>query len=162
MTKGRAMLVLLALAGVLWALAARPWGAEGPGAGGPAGVADVSGDESSSHPVLTACAAVVAVATLLLAMLGRVGRIVVCVLLAAVGVGAILTATSSAAPASTLWMTAIAGTAVVVVSVWTAVVSPRWQVSGRYDRQTDGAQTPVDDDDPAAAWDALSRGEDPS
>lgn len=162
MTKGRSVVALLVLAGILWILATRPWGAEFTGAAtGPSGVAQVAGDESSSHPVLTACAAVLAVAALLLAMLGRIGRIVVCVLIAAVGAGAVLTAVSSAAPALTVWLTALAGTAIVAVAVWTSVVSPRWQVSGRYDRQADSASS-TDDDDPAAAWDALSRGEDPS
>lgn len=162
MTKGRSVVALLALAGILWILATRSWGADVPGAAtGPSGVAAVSGDDTVSHPVLTACAAVLAVASLLLAMLGRIGRIVVCVLIAAVGGGAILTALSTSAPATTVWLTAAAGAAVVAVAVWTAVVSPRWQVSGRYDRQADTSNA-SDDDDPAAAWDALSRGEDPS
>lgn len=162
MTKGRSVVALLVLAGLLWMLATRDWGAQVPGAStGPSGVAEVAGDDTTSHPVLTACAAVLAVAALLLAMLGRIGRIVVCVLIAAVGAGALLTAVSSAAPAATIWLTALAGAAVVAVAVWTGIVSPRWQVSGRYDRQADSARA-TEDDDPAAAWDALSRGEDPS
>ena len=163
MTKGRAVVVLLILAGLVWILASRPWGVDPAGAGtGPSGVAEVGGEEGGSHPLLTASAAVLAVASLLLAMLGRVGRVVVCVLIGAVGVGVILTAVSSQAPAATLVLTIAAGAGVLVTAVWSAVASRRWQVSGRYDRQTDTAAPTAEEDDPAAAWDALSRGEDPS
>ncbi|SMY10953.1 Trp biosynthesis-associated membrane protein [Brevibacterium jeotgali] len=164
MTKGRAVVVLLVLAGAVWILATLPWGVEAPGAGtGPSGVAEVAGEDGSgSHPLLSASAAVLAVAALLLAMLGRIGRIVVCVLIGAVGVGVVLTAVSSQAPATTLVPTIAAGAGVLVAAVWSAVASLGWRVSGRYDRQTDTAAPQADDDDPAAAWDALSRGEDPS
>lgn len=163
MTKGRAVVILLALAGVVWILATRPWGVEGsaPGAG-PSGVAEVAADEGGSHPLLTASAAVLAVSALLLAMLGRIGRIVVCVLIGAVGAGVVLTAVSSQAPAATLWPTVAAGAAVLATAGWSAVASLQWHVSGRYDRQTESGGGSVDEDDPAAAWDALSRGEDPS
>lgn len=163
MTKGRAVVVLLGLAGALWILATRPWGVEGPGAAaGPSGVAEVASDEGGSHPLITASAAVLAVSALLLAMLGRIGRIVVCVLIGAIGAGVVLTALSSQAPAVTLWPTAGAGAAVLATAVWSAVASPRWRISGRYDRQTETTGASIDADDPAAAWDALSRGEDPS
>jgi hypothetical protein len=57
-------------------------------------------------------------------------------------------------------LTVATGAAIVAVAVWTAVVSRGWRVTSRYDRQT----APADpaDDDPTSAWDALSRGEDPS
>ncbi|MGO1397506.1 MAG: Trp biosynthesis-associated membrane protein [Brevibacterium yomogidense] len=163
MTKGRAVIILLILAGAVWILATRPWGIDPAGGGtGPSGVAEVGGEEGASHPLLTASAAVLAVAALLLAMLGRIGRIVVCVLIGAVGVGVVLTAVSSQAPPATLIPTIAAGVGVLVAAVWSAVASLGWQVSGRYDRQTHTAAPHADEDDPAAAWDALSRGEDPS
>ena len=98
MTKGRAVILLLVLAGVLWILAAQSWGAAAQAPTGPAGVAEVAGEEEGGHPVLTACAAIIAVAALLLALLGRIGRIVVCGLIAAVGAGALLTGAASSAP----------------------------------------------------------------
>lgn len=163
MTKGRAVVILLVLAGAVWILATRPWGVDASGAGtGPSGVATVAGEDGGSHPLLTASAAVMAVSALLLAMLGRIGRIVVCVLIGAVGVGVVLTAVSSQAAAATVVPTIAAGAGVLVTAVWSAVASLQWQVSGRYDRQTDSAAPTAEDDDPAAAWDALSRGEDPS
>jgi hypothetical protein len=136
MTKGRAVLALLLLAGVLWIVASQAWGSAAP------------------------CAAIIAVASLLLAMMGRVGRIVVCVLVALVGAGAALTALTTTGPTVPVVLATTAGAAIVAVAVWTAVVSPRWTVSSRYDR--DSAPGASADDDPAAAWDALSRGEDPS
>jgi hypothetical protein len=160
MTKGRAVLALLLLAGVLWIVASQAWGSAAPGAAGPSGVAEVAGEEATGHPVLTACAAIIAVASLLLAMMGRVGRIVVCVLVALVGAGAALTALTTTGPTVPVVLATTAGAAIVAVAVWTAVVSPRWTVSSRYDR--DSAPGASADDDPAAAWDALSRGEDPS
>ncbi len=163
MTKGRAVVLLLVLAGAVWILATRPWGVESPGAGtGPSGVAEVAGDEGGSHPLLTASAAVLAVSALLLAMLGRIGRVVVCVLIGAVGAGVVLTAVSSQAPAATVVPTIAAGAGVLATAAFSAVASLRWQVSGRYDRQTETAAPIAAEDDPAAAWDALSRGEDPS
>jgi hypothetical protein len=154
MTKGRAVLALLLLAGVLWIVASQAWGSAAPGAAGPSGVAEVAGEEATGHPVL------IAVASLLLAMMGRVGRIVVCVLVALVGAGAALTALTTTGPTVPVVLATTAGAAIVAVAVWTAVVSPRWTVSSRYDR--DSAPGASADDDPAAAWDALSRGEDPS
>lgn len=163
MTKGRAVVVLLVLAGAVWILATRPWGIDPAGTGaGPTGVAEVGGEEGGSHPLLTASAAVLAVAALLLAMLGRIGRMVVCVLIGAVGAGVVLTAVSSHAPAATLVPTIAAGAAVLITAVWSAAASLTWRVSSRYDRQTDTSAPAAEDDDPAAAWDALSRGEDPS
>lgn len=160
MTKGRAVILLLVLAGVLWILAAQSWGAAAQAPTGPAGVAEVAGEEEGGHPVLTACAAIIAVASLLLALLGRAGRIVVCVLIAAVGAGALLTGVSSSAPVHLVVLTAATGALIVAAAVWTAVVSRGWRVTSRYDRQATAADP--EDDDPTTAWDALSRGEDPS
>ena len=160
MTKGRAVILLLVLAGVLWILAAQSWGAAAQAPTGPAGVAEVAGEEEGGHPVLTACAAIIAVAALLLALLGRTGRIVVCDLIAAVGAGALLTGAASSAPMHLAVLAVATGAAIVAVAVWTAVVSRGWRVTSRYDRQT--APADVADDDPTSTWDALSRGEDPS
>lgn len=160
MTRGRAVVLLLLLAGALWILASQSWGGAPQAAGGPAGVADVAAEDAAGHPVLTACAAVVAVASLLLAMLGQVGRVVVCTLLALVGAGALLTAVTSGGPVPMVLLTAAAGAGVAVVAVWTAIAGRGWRTSSRYERRTDAPQDA--DDDPAAAWDALSRGEDPS
>lgn len=91
MTKSRGVLLVLILAGALWAISLASWQAGVAGDTlGPAGVADVTEDASSqASPVATACVAIIAVTGLLSAMLGKIGRFVVLGFagLAAVGYG---------------------------------------------------------------------------
>lgn len=133
---------------------------------GPAGVADgapgASGTEGS--PVLTAQAAAFGVTALLLAMLGTVGRRITGVLMVLLGFGYAgagigIALGQDATPWA--WAAAAAGFAAAVAAGIVGFGRTQWRSSQKFER-ADIAEGEADpDDDPAAAWDALSRGEDP-
>ncbi|WP_309130155.1 Trp biosynthesis-associated membrane protein [Brevibacterium sp.] len=166
MSKSRGVLIVLLLAGILWALSLSTWQAGPPGGGtlGPAGVATPEQDAAGqASPVATACVAVIAVCGLLAAMLGRLGRLVVLGLAGLAALGYAATALSTTfQPGSTGWAVAgiLAGVCAAGVIVTVAFASARWTNSNRYDRDARTAATP-EEFDSTAAWDALSRGDDP-
>ncbi|WP_231441068.1 Trp biosynthesis-associated membrane protein [Brevibacterium zhoupengii] len=163
MTKTRGVLLVLILAGALWAISLASWQAGVTGDTlGPAGVADVSEDTSSqASPVATACVAIIAVTGLLSAMLGKIGRFVVLgfASLAAVGYG-ITALQSVSSPGATAWpiVGLCAAAIALIVIVYVAFSSASWTNSNRYART---AEAGGEEFDPAATWDALSRGDDP-
>lgn len=64
-----------------------------------------------------------------------------------------------------LWpvVTAVSGLVVLAVAVWTLRSGAAWPgMSGRYDRQQAAPAGAALADDPAALWDALDKGEDPT
>lgn len=163
MTKSRGVLLVLILAGALWAISLASWQAGVAGDSlGPAGVADVTEDASSqASPVATACVAIIAVTGLLAAMLGKIGRFVVLGFagLAAIGYG--MTALQSvSSPGATAWpiVGLCAAAIALIVIVYVAFASARWTNSNRYART---AEAGGEEFDSAATWDALSRGDDP-
>ncbi|MGO3679779.1 Trp biosynthesis-associated membrane protein [Brevibacterium aurantiacum] len=163
MTKSRGVLLVLILAGALWAISLASWQAGVAGDTlGPAGVADVTEYASSqASPVATACVAIIAVTGLLSAMLGKIGRFVVLGFagLAAVGYG--MTALQSvSAPGATAWpiVGLCAAAIALIVIVYVAFSSASWTNSNRYART---AEAGGEEFDSAATWDALSRGDDP-
>ncbi len=165
MTKARGVLLLLAAAALLWIVASQTWIAAAPEATGTVpGVAQAAAESPENSPVLVACAAIVAVAALLLALLERVGRWVVGMLavLAALGYAATALAVVLGPAAHTGWAAAglVLGGAVAATAAWVTWTSGRWQASARYDRSAAGADPDDPGDDPARTWDALSRGED--
>jgi hypothetical protein len=164
LTKGRSVVLQLVLAGALWFLSGRPWTAEtvDPATQVPGVAQTAAASGETGHPLLTAAAAVLAVSSLLLAMLSRVGRYVVLGLTGLTGLGALAVGAAAAgtAPAASVWPTVAVGALTVVFAVCAARASGSWQTSSRYERS---AAAPADpEEDPTAAWDALSRGEDPS
>lgn len=167
LTRARSVLLFLVCAGLLWIIAGRQWSEETAPASQVPGVAAVGSASSTGSGVLTACAAVVAVCALLLAMLSTVGRWVVCVLAALAAavycIAAISALTGSEQPLTAWpWVGLAAGLCTIAAAVTVAVAGREWTVSKRYSRtsETDTDQSPQDD--PTGAWDALSRGEDPS
>lgn len=163
MTKSRGVLLILILAGALWAISLASWQAGVAGDTlGPAGVADITDDASSqASPVATACVAIIAVTGLLAAMLGRIGRFVVLGFAALAALGYAATALQSAtAPGATAWpiVGLCAALIALVVIVCVAFASARWHNSNRYART---AEADGEEFDSAATWDALSRGDDP-
>lgn len=163
MTKSRGVLLVLILAGALWAISLASWQAGVTGDSlGPSGVADVTEDASAqASPVATACVAIIAVTGLLSAMVGKIGRFVVLgfASLAAIGYG-ITALQSVAAPGATSWpIVALCAAAIaLVVIVYVAFASAGWTNSNRYART---AEADGEEFDSAATWDALSRGDDP-
>ncbi|RBP61606.1 tryptophan-associated transmembrane protein [Brevibacterium sanguinis] len=164
MTRSRGVLLVLVLAGALWAISLASWQtAVGPDTLGPTGVAVPRTETAAgASPVATACVAVIAVCGLLAAMLGRMGRFVVLGLSALAALGYAGTALAALlGPAATRWPIAgvAAGALSAAVIAWVAVASASWANSTRYDRSARGAGTTGFDS--TATWDALSRGEDP-
>lgn len=176
LTRSRAVLVLLALAGLMWIVSAQTWipAEANPAAGVPGVAAEVGTSDTATSPVLAACAAVVAVTALLLVMFGKVGRLVVTGLtaLAALGYAAVGLGDVLAGEATTAWpyVGIVLGVLGAVVAIGVGLGSRSWQASvSRYDRDTSAAggpgepeDDPGEDVDPTRAWDSLSRGEDPS
>lgn len=163
MTKSRGVLLVLILAGALWAISLASWQAGVAGDSlGPAGVADVTEHASSqASPVATACVAIMAVTGLLSAMLGKIGRFVVLGFAALAAVGYGMTALQSiSSPGATAWpIAALCAAAIaLIVIVYVAFASARWANSNRYART---AEAGGEEFDSAATWDALSRGDDP-
>ena len=163
MTKSRGVLLVLVLAGALWAISLASWQAGVVGDTlGPAGVADVTEDSGSqASPIATSCVAIIAVTGLLSAMLGKIGRFVVLGFagLAAVGYG-ITALQSVTSPGATAWpiVGLCAAAIALIVIAYVAFASADWTNSNRYART---AEAGGEDFDSAATWDALSRGDDP-
>lgn len=163
MTKSRGVLLILILAGALWAISLASWQAGVVGESlGPAGVADVTEDSGSqASPIATSCVAIIAVTGLLSAMLGKIGRFVVLGFagLAALGYG-ITALQSLAAPGATAWpiVGLCAAAIALIVIAYVAFASAGWTNSNRYART---AEADGEDFDSAATWDALSRGDEP-
>lgn len=167
MTRGRSVLLLLAAAGILWFISTRELVTmTGAVNTGPAGVADGTPGDSGGggSPVLTAQAAAFAVTALLLAMLGTVGRRITGVLMVLLGFGYAGTGIGIALgqdATAWAWAAAAAGFAAAVAAGIVGFGRAQWRNSQKFER-ADIAEGEADpDDDPAAAWDALSRGEDP-
>ncbi len=167
MTRGRSVLLLLAAAGILWFISTRELVTmTGAVNTGPAGVADGAPGDSGGggSPVLTAQAAAFAVTALLLAMLGTVGRRITGVLMVLLGFGYAGTGIGIALGQDATpwaWAAAAAGFAAAVAAGIVGFGRTQWRNSQKFER-ADIAEGEADpDDDPAAAWDALSRGEDP-
>lgn len=163
MTKSRGVLLVLILAGALWAISLASWQAGVAGDTlGPAGVADITEDASSqASPVATACVAIIAVTGLLSAMLGKIGRFVVLGFAAVAAIGYGMTALQSvSSPGATAWpIVALCAAAIaLIVIVYVAFASATWANSNRYART---AEAGGEEFDSAATWDALSRGDDP-
>jgi MFS family permease len=162
MTKSRGVLIVLIIAAALWALTISAWQAGAVGDTlGPSGVAEFTDDTNSgTSPVATACVAIIAVTGLLAAMLGKVGRFVVLGLAAVAALGYGVTAlTAASAPGATSWpiVAAVAAGIGIIGIIWVATASAKWTNSNRYARTAEAADGEFDS---AAAWDALSRGED--
>ncbi|ADD42190.1 Trp biosynthesis-associated membrane protein [Stackebrandtia nassauensis] len=129
----------------------------------PAEVVDTTGGQLAPWAIP---AAVVAVAgsVALVACTGWARRIVaVCVGLAGLG----LTAAGGygLSQAAGIWpvVTTVAGLAVLAVAAWTLRDGSAWPgMSGRYDRTEAAPSSAALADDPAALWDALDKGEDPT
>jgi len=168
LTRGRAVLGLLVLAGISWIVAGRDWTAQAAQTAEVPGVAAPGAAADSGSPLLTACAAIVAVCALLLAMLGRGGRWVISAIVVLAGIGyAAVAVQTLVAPRGALtgwpWAGLAIGVVIAAAGVLSGIAAGHWQRSNRYDRPAGGAaQTDDPSEDPTSAWDALSRGEDPS
>ena len=163
MTKSRGVLLILILAGALWAISLASWQAGVVGDTlGPAGVADVTDDSGSqASPIATSCVAIIAVTGLLSAMLGKIGRFVVLGFAALAALGYGITALQAVtAPGATAWpiVGLCAAAIALIVIAYVAFSSAGWANSNRYART---AEADGEDFDSAATWDALSRGDDP-
>lgn len=162
MTKSRGVLLIILIAAALWAIGLAQWQAGTVGADtmGPAGVAQAVADQTTgASPIATSCVAIIAVTGLLSAMFARIGRFVVLGIGALAGVGYIITAAAAiSAPGATAWpiIALLAGIVATVGVGFVLVTSAKWTGSNRYSR---AAEAEGEDFDSAAAWDALSRGD---
>lgn len=167
MTRGRAVLALLVASGLMWVVSTRTWAQNTVSSAQTVpGVAGSAEQQSNNSPLLLACAAVVAVCALLLAMLSGFGRWIVCGLSALAGLGyAGMAVSLLAGPERTTAWPAVGiaiGVLAAAASIWVAMSVGGWHASSRFERAGTHAGAPSPDTDPASAWDALSRGEDPS
>lgn len=179
-SRGRAILVVLVTAGIVFAAAAPAWvRTEGSTALDAHVAIAISGTRAST--AIGAAALVLLAAGGALSLVGRVGRWVVVAVVVAAGILVTATAlgviadpvpiaTAAAAEqtgAGALsgpvrltafpYVAAVVGVAVVAVGAFVARVSGAWSTSSRHDVRT----TTVPDDD-HSAWDALTRGDDPT
>ena len=136
--------------------------------------------------------AIGAICVLVLVLLGKWMRLVICCIGALSAVGYALSAVMYLTDDSTavwMWCATVAGIIAACLWVWVAWVSPRWVAVSRFERNTPdtygnhtnsstssqrsthgqhipkrGGETPTraENSDPVHTWDALSRGEDPS
>ncbi|GEL93461.1 Trp biosynthesis-associated membrane protein [Cellulomonas composti] len=190
--RGRAALAVLLLAG-LSALVGVPTWLTAHGTSALAGDVTVRVPGSHAAPAIVGAAFVLAAAAAALALVGRIGRWVVAVVVVGAGVlvvagavgvladpggaaaGAVADATGVAHVVGDVevsvwpWVAAVLGLVTVVCGGWLVRASRAWAGSGRHDVDAGGAggtadaahaSAPVDDE--RAAWDALSRGDDPS
>lgn len=167
MTRGRSVLLLLVLAGAMWLVSTRELTAAPVGnPTDPLGVAggDPSSGQSSGSPILTAIAAAYAVTALLLAMLGTVGRRVVGVLMVLLGLGFAGSGLGTALGADATawaWAAVAVGVIAAVVGGWIGFGRNEWHANQKFERTARSDSESDPEADPTAAWDALSRGEDP-
>ena len=147
-------------------------------------VAQVPVTGADAAPAVLALALVAIAAAIVTAMGGKRLRLATAPLLAASGIGAIaaivavLTDPSAAAAGPVAEQTGVSGTdlratvsawpwigmlaaALVIVDAMVILLAGRsWTTTAKYERAAERVEDPRTD--PAAAWDALSRGEDPS
>lgn len=166
MTRSRAVIALLAAAAVLWMIGSQPW-FQAVETAELTGVSAGPGEAPQNSPVLLACAGIVAVSGLLLTLLKRIGRWIITACAALAGFGyafiGLTAAVSSTATTNLPIFGIIAGLAAGTLAVWVLLRSGSWQTTARF--EADASETGAEDDeylDPTRAWDALSRGEDPS
>jgi uncharacterized membrane protein (TIGR02234 family) len=180
--------VILALTGAALVLLAtgRIW-AQGR-VDGLAGVVPVSVTGRQAQPVLPALALIAGAAGMVLAICGPVVRWLAATALVLAGAGAGAAAVVLASDAARLlqpaasrlsgvtgsairnsdlslwpWVTVLAGALVLLAGCWAMLAGAAWAAAGkRYQRLEAGAAAAAPTDDPAAAWDALTRGEDPT
>lgn len=180
MTRGRSILILLLLAGLIYLAGTQTWV-----------VAELAGERSEisggeGQPVQQALALAGVVAVLFFALSGRIGRWITAIVLALIGVGSIavaaqaladpagLTATTlveatglatrpeSAEATAWPWLAIVAGGLLTLAAPTVAQLSKHWKARVRRFERADAPGGAEPEDDPAASWDALSRGEDPS
>ncbi len=168
MSKSRGVLIVLVLAGILWALSLSTWqaGVTGGDTLGPTGVAVPDQDAAGrASPVATSCVAIIAVCGLLAAMLGRIGRFLVLGLAGLAALGYAGTALSTLLrPGASGWPAAglVAGICAAGAIASVIFASARWTNSNRYDRDARSRPAAAAGEfDSTATWDALSRGDDP-
>lgn len=182
-------MVILALTGAALVLlaAGRIW-AQGR-VDGLAGVVPVSITGRQAQPVLPALALIAGAAGMVLAICGPVVRWLAAAALVLAGAGASAAAVVLASDAGRLlqpaasrlsgitgsailhselspwpWVAVVAGALVLLSGCWAMLAGAAWAAVGRrYQRPEDRASAAAAaTDDPAAAWDALTRGEDPT
>lgn len=156
MKRSTAVVALIVLAGLMWLLASRNWGSQAV-AGLPTGVEVGVAKSAASQPVLTAVAGVCAILGLLVALVGKVGRWVVSGVYAVGAVAFAVVSVTQVQAGMLRWLGLGLGVLALAVSVFVAVISPRWGTTHKYERNTAGGKG-----DAVSDWDALSRGEDPS
>ncbi|OFS27173.1 Trp biosynthesis-associated membrane protein [Brevibacterium sp. HMSC07C04] len=167
MTRGRSVLLLLVIAGILWFISTRELVMLTPaGSTGPVGVAngEPAASEGGGSPVLAAQAAAFAVTALLLAMLGTLGRRITGILMVLLGfgyAGASLGIALGQDATPWAWTAVVAGLAAAAAAGFVGFGRDQWRTSQKFERAGTAEGEAHPDDDPAAAWDALSRGEDP-
>lgn len=183
-TRTRTLLALLALGGTALGAASATWIATEVTTALEAGVA-VSATGNDAAPAVSAAGLVLLACGPALALTGRVGRYVVLAVAALAGAGVLAGAlavvadragagraaaadaagvTDLTAPVTLTawpWATAAAGALAILVALAATVAARRWpEASRRHER--DAGEPAAEDDRPAADWDALTRGEDPT
>lgn len=185
--RGRAAALLLVLAGAT-ALSVVPVWFTTSGTTALQGTVEISAHGTDVAPGILAAAVALLAGCAAIALVGRVGRWVVALVVAACGVLVVATTASAlsdpaaavapvvaattgighlAGPvAVTAWPTValVVGALDVLAAVWLVVASRRWSgPTRRYQASTDptAPAAPADVDE-RADWDALSRGDDPS
>jgi hypothetical protein len=182
----RAILVVLALALAAPASGVPVW-MRTSGSTALQGIVPVQVTGTQAAPAVPAAALVLLAAGIAIGLAGRLGRWVV---VGAVVLSGLLQAAAAAAaladPAPTArtvvaaetgvellaspvrltpwpWIALVVGVLVVLAGVWLGVTSRRWaRPSDRHDVAPGGTSTTPPPDDDQAAWDALTRGHDPS
>ncbi len=187
--RGRARWVLVLLTGgLLLAAGALPVWVRAAGRSALTGEVPVLVTGSAAAPAVPAAALVVLAAGVAVPLAGRLGRWLVVLVVGGAGAlaaGAAVAVlvdpgpaarvaaaagtgvTGLARPATTTawpWLTVLVGAALVALAAALARASSRWTVrAGRYERGRPAPGTAVEPpDDDRAAWDALTRGEDPT
>ena len=174
MSRAATLAVLLAGAGLGFVAGAQPWWrASGDGA-----AVTFSGSDATGG-LCQALAAVTLAGVLLLLVLRTKGRRVLAVLMAAAGIGMMVTGALQSAPDADAvrtrvrqvsltdqfalgttawpWVYAVAGLVVLLGAVLLWLGAPRWTAAvSRFDRSGQGAE------DPAQAWKDLDAGRDPT
>ena len=179
-SRGRAVLVVMTCAAVVFGLAAPTW-VRAAGSTALSPHVDVAVAGTGASTAIGAAALVLLAAGGALALVGRAGRWVVVAVVVAVGVlvavsaaGVLVDPLPAARSAVTdqtgagvlsgpvrvtafPFLSCVAGVLVVLVGGWLARASAGWVPSSRHDVASE-----VEPDDDHSAWDALSQGHDPS
>jgi uncharacterized membrane protein (TIGR02234 family) len=185
-----AVVVVLAGAGLVLLAATRDWVSQQ--VTGVPGVVRLSAPGAQAAPAVTALAVVAGAAAIMLLLAGRLVSRLAGTVAALAGAGVVASvigvladprgAAASAVPGATgragplpgaataspwVWLALVGGLLVVAGGLVAAVRGGRWSVPGRrFETGTDPAGGPAGPraagEDPVAAWDALSRGEDPT